>query len=104
MHTVSFVLLLVLLSANMAESMKTLKNRMKGHKAFIGTLVSKITPYCEASIEDVNVSKLKTELSYINTRLEGMDNLFIVAVEIMSKYVPLFGFWAFLNYKPKNRQ
>ena len=54
---------------------------MKGHKAFIGTLVSKITPYCEASIEDVNVSKLKTELSYINARLEVMDNLFSVVLE-----------------------
>ena len=74
-------LLLFLVSVNMAESMKTLKNRMKGHKAFIGTLVSKITPYCDASIEDVNVSKIKTELSYINTRLEVMDNLFSVVLE-----------------------
>ena len=46
-------------------------------------------------------NKIKNIVHYYNG--EGIYfNRYIVAVEIMAKYVPVFGFWAFLDYKPTN--
>ena len=63
------------------ESMKTLKNKLKGHRTYFGTLLKRVLPQIEGSLEDINVSKFKSELNYLESRLETMDTLFNVILE-----------------------
>ena len=63
------------------ESMKTLKNKLKGHRTYFTTLLKRVVPQIEGSLEDINVSKFKSELNYLESRLETMDTLFNVILE-----------------------
>ena len=65
-----------MMDTSLSLPLKLLKNKMKGHKTYINTLVDRLLPQIEASLPDTNQSKLKSELRYLENRLTIMDDLF----------------------------
>ena len=76
------VLLLGVLLAGLAVSLvmadfKLLKNKLKGHRTFLSTLVKRALPAIDSDgLDDTLTNKLKSELKYIESRLECMDEVF----------------------------